>query len=142
MRQPVKRSSPPGFLLVEAVFSAVLIAVGLVFINRGLSGQLQAVRTVEDYETLLSLAQSKLAELESARLFNRAIPPDANGLFGVPYQNYRWTIRAVPREDLKNDADQPIAAEVTITVQRAAERSSVVSLSAIWCADWVPPEWF
>ena len=62
MGRPAKSSSRRGLLLVEAVLAAVVIAVGLVFISRGLAGQLRALRTVEEYDTLLSLGHGKLLE--------------------------------------------------------------------------------
>ncbi len=91
MKRPGRRASQQGLLLVEAVLSAVVIAVGLVFISRSLGGQLRALSTVEAYDTLLLLAQSKLAELEGWGLKQQPIPSQQlRGSFGEPYGGYRW----------------------------------------------------
>ena len=73
MKPPAKRASRRGLLLVEAVLSAVVIGVGLSFITRGLASQLRALRSVEEYDTLLSLARSTLQELEANGLLERKV---------------------------------------------------------------------
>jgi hypothetical protein len=129
-------------LLVEAILSAVVIAVGLVFVSRGLSSQLKALRTVEEYEVLRSLAHGKLLELEGQRLSGSPPPLDPTGTFEEPYQAYRWTITARPRDDVTDQDGNPLASAVTVTVQQDNRPSSVVRLSAIWPMDWVVPAWF
>jgi hypothetical protein len=156
-------SSQRGLLLLEAGLSAVVIAVGLVFISRGLTNQLGALRAVGEYETLLSLAHGKLSELEAKRLEFEGIPPPPGGSEGSfetsgdasSGSEYQWTVSAARREDLDVDAQgQPLFSEVTLTVRRLsaepvggapagdASRSPVVVVSAIWPAAWVPAEWY
>ena len=145
MKRPAKcslRNQAEGLLLVEAVLSAVVIAVGLVAISRGLSNQLQAIRRVEEQETLLVLAHDKLAELEAERLFHHPGPPDATGVYAAPYGAYRWTIAASVRDDARDAAGDSLMSEVTLTVRRDVERSASVRLVALWPKDWVPPQWF
>ncbi len=140
MRRPAKCSSQQGFLLVEAVLSAVVIAVGLTFVSRGLSNQLRALQTVGEYDTLLSLARGKLLELEGARLF-RTPSSEARreGVFQEPYQAYRWTVTATLR---KEENGETPTSSVVLTVQRSHGPSFLVRLSAIWPTDQVPASWF
>jgi hypothetical protein len=132
-------SSQRGLLLVEAVLSAVVIAVGLVFISRSLTSQLKALRTMEEHEVLLSLAHGKLGELEAERLAD--LPPT----HGRPEGSFEWMVDAALRGDLEADADgRPLFSEVTLTVRHGDDerRSSAVTLSAIWLTRWVPAEWY
>ncbi len=161
MVRPAECSSQRGLLLVEAVLSAVVIAAGLVFISRGLTSQLKALRAIDEYETLRSLAHGKLLELEAERL--SGTPPTeerAGGSFGIPSETasgtaYQWKVVAVRRAELDTDSyGQPLFSEVTLTVRQApppndvvggqagADRSPTVTLSAIWPTDWIPAEWF
>jgi hypothetical protein len=128
-------------LLVEAVLSAVVIAVGLVFVTRGLSSQLKALRTVEEYDALLSLAHGTLLRLESERLSGRPVPSAPTGTFEPPYQAYQWTIRATPRADMTDPEGHPLISEVILTVERASPPISSISLRAMWPNAWVPGEW-
>lgn len=139
MKRPATSSSARGLLLVEAVLSAAVIAVGLVFISRGLSGQLRALRAVEEHETLLALAHRKLLELETVRSAARPVPPNREGLFAPPDDGTRWAMSAAAREE--EEPGDPLA-DITVTVKRAAMPSTAVSLSAVWRADQVPAEWF
>ena len=150
MGRPATSPSQRGLLLVEAGLCAVVIAVGLVFISRGLANQLKALRTVDEYETLLSLAHGKLSELEAQRLAGIPQPPGRpEGSFEMADEasstsEYQWSVAAVRREDLDVDKEgRPIFSHITLTVRREGDdrRSSAVSLSAIWPTAWVPAEW-
>ena len=137
-----------GFLLMEAILSAVVIATGLVMISRALSHQLGAIRAVEQYDGLLPLAQRKLAEWEMQRL--RGGPSGSepqNGVAAVatalrPEQ--QWRVTAIRRTDLELSADgEAIFSEIKLWVgprAEAAGRSMV--LSAIWPSEWVPENWY
>ena len=159
MGRRARCSSSRGLLLVEAVLSAVVIAVGLVFISRGLSSQLTAIRTVEEYDTLLALARRKWLELEAERLSRLPVAQEARtgscdgqGEEG-PDAAYQWTITAIRRPQLGMGSDgAPLFSEVTLTIRRTAKprsgapvgnehRSSAVLLSAIWPSEWVPATW-
>lgn len=140
---PLRRGGAPrGLLLVEAILAAVVIAVGLVFISQGLASQLKALRTIEEYEVLLSLGQGRLLKLEALGLNGSALPVVPRGTFGRPYQGYRWTLTASARDDVTDANGNPLMSTVTITVQGELSRSPSVRLSAIWPMTWVPPEWF
>ena len=149
MTRQAKRSSQRGLLLVEAVLSAIVIAVGLVFISRGLGSQLRAIHTVEEYETLLSLAHGKLAEFETQRLVQPTQPMSVEGTFDEPYQAYRWTLSATPRDgdtEWKDTVGTPLTSDVTLTVEQTGDASTtqpgrqappMVRLRAVWPSDWI-----
>lgn len=160
-----RRSSPRGLLLVEAVLSAVVIAVGLVFISRGLANQLKAMETVAAYDRLLTLARRKWLELEAERLSGLQVNEERpRGSFGSveeqdPDSAFQWEIRASRRPVLGVDSkDEPLVSEVTLTISRLPDlpqaeggaggsagdpdrRGPVVIQSAVWPIHWVPPEW-
>ena len=141
MGPPVKSSSSRGLLLVEAVLSAVVIATGLVFISRGLSGQLKALRTMEEHDVLLSLANGKLLELEGDRLTRASSGAPMDGAFSEPYAAYHWLMVATPRQgpsDLKDNDGRPLTSDILLTVARSGAPSSSVTLRAIWPSEWVP----
>ena len=140
MRPRATRSSSRGLLLVEAVLSAVVIATGLIFISRGLSGQLRALRTTGEHDLLLSLASGKLLELEGDRLARDARGAPTAGAFPDPYTAYAWTLVAAPRQgrfDLADKAGAPLTSDVALTVTRHDVPSSSVTLRAIWPSAWV-----
>lgn len=138
MGRPAKWCSQRGLLLVEAVLSAVVIATGLVFISRGLAGQLKALQTLEAYDRLLLLAHGRLTELETALLARRPTPLK-EGRFEEPYAGYRWSVSAVRRQDVPGT---PSASDVTLIVADAASTSPGLKLAAIWPTEWLPQEWF
>ena len=137
--------SQRGLLLVEAVLCVVVIAVGLVFIERGLGSQLQALRAVTAYETLTGLAHDKLLELEVKRRADRLQPQDRRGTFEAPAAAYQWHLSMTLRNDLADENHQPLAGDVLLTVERADRRDRVspaLQLRAVWPVDNIPPEWF
>lgn len=137
-----KPRSQRGILLIEAVLSTVVIAVGLVFISRALSGQMKALQVVSEYDTLLALAQGKLLEFEAQRLASSQLPDAHEGSFPEPYQGYQWRMTARDREaDPLDDDGNPLSSEVTVVVQQGHRDASAVRLSAIWPKDWVPNTW-
>ena len=138
MARPAKFSSRQGLLLVEAVLSAVVIATGLVFVSRGLGGQLQALRRLEEADLLLRLAHGKLTELEAALVAQR-LSPERSAFFGRPHEAYRWTVTAARRPQ---ESGEPLVADVTLTVAREGSTSPGMTLVAVWPAEWLPSEWF
>ena len=138
MQQRARCRSRQGLLLVEAALSAVVIAIGLVFISRGLSSQLRALRTLEEQDTLLALATGKLTELESLHLFGHAGSLPFVGTFDPPYQQYRWTLAVQPNPTVTDAQDQPLADDVALTVERTTPPASALRLRAIWPREWMP----
>ncbi len=131
-------------LLVEAILSAVVIGVGLVFITRGLASHLKALRAVEEYDALLSLAQTKLLELEAQRLFHAAPAPESEGAFEASHQTGRcpaprWKIAAKQQETEETETPP---SEITLSVWCGEGPSASITLSAVWPTALVPPSWF
>ena len=140
MERPARFSSRRGLLLVEAVLSAVIIAAGLAFISRGLGSQLQALRRVEDYDTLLTLAHNQLLQLEREQFGGPPHPSSLNGTFPAPYQDYRWAVAATPRQgpdDLIDHEERPLTSDVTFTVSRSGTPSAALQLHTVWPSEWL-----
>lgn len=136
MKRPDPLASPKGILLVEAVLSAAVIAVGLVFISRSLGGQLRSLEAVEAYDRLLPLAQSKLKELEGWGLKQQVIPQEQRqGEFGEPDSGYLWLLKASAHA-LPADSAATLS-DVTLTVHSKDNPSRQVSLQAVWPTSWL-----
>ena len=142
MRRPARWSSAVGVLLVEAVLSSVVIATGLAFITRGLSNQLRALRTFEEYDRLSSLAHAELLELEQ-RMLLRQLPSQAKDVpFDAPYAHYHWTVTVttLPQPE-GQEAAMPMC-EVALALRRVDGASSQVNVSSLWPDDQrIPNEW-
>lgn len=140
-----------GLLLLEAVLATLVVSVGLVFIVRGFATHLRAIRSVEEYATLLPLARGKLLELESKALSSPTSPAPpltvddlSGGTFSEPYQACEWTLSASLPEDPETylaDASGSLIAEVTVMVRRHDRPSATVRLMALWPTAWFPPGW-
>ena len=147
MKRRATRLSQRGLLLLEAVLSAVVIAVGLVFISRALSQQLRALGDVERHEALVALAQGKLEELEAQVRARKAPQQITDVAFSEPYGQasgeYRWSLRITPLSAEEADADQTIVrvSRVILTVQRSEPVTSLVTLSSLWPTAMIPQEW-
>ena len=140
MGRQATRCSSRGLLLVEAVLSAVVITTGLIFISRGLSGQLRAIRTIEAYDMLCSLAGGKLLELEHDQLARGGAGAPMQGVFPEPFADYDWTLLATPRlgaADLKDQQGAALTSDVVLTVEHRGAAASAVALRAIWPSAWV-----
>ena len=133
------RRSLRGVLLVEAVLSAVVIAVGLSFITRALGGQLKALQGIEEYAVLAELAQQIMRTHEAQVQDGRVPRGPREGVFHEPYAAYEWTLNAAALDD--PDLAVP-ASRVTLSVRRSDHPSSRFSVQAVWPTSLVPPEWF
>ena len=134
MKRPDRLASSQGLLLVEAVLSAVVIAVGLTFITRGLGGQLRALEAVEAYDKLLPLAQSKFNELEGLGLKQKAIPnSELEGNFDAP-SGYHWQLE---KKSHTVSSGAPALTDVTLMVFSEANPKRKVSLSGVWPTAWL-----
>ncbi len=139
MRRRDRRGSQRGLLLVEAVLSAVVIAVGLVFISRALGGQLGAIHRLEASDARLALVRSKLLEWESLCLAGLPLQ-DRAGAFPEPFADYRWVLGTTPRADVTKKDGTVAAAAASITVERAEQPGSSLTLTAIWPDTWAPQQ--
>ena len=137
MRRRAKWRSGAGLLLVEAVLAAVAIAVGLVAVSRGLSGQLQALRSLEAREAALAAAGGTLLEWESRGLADRPLPAEAAGnVAGAAGTS--WSVRAAPTA---MDATGVAASVVALTVTRSGPPRAAARLAPAWPLSWIPSSW-
>lgn len=126
-----------GVLLVEAMLSAVIIGTGLVFISRGLSTQLKALRTVEEYDRGIALARAIMMELEAERTSGHILlDRPLQGGFGAPYELYQWMLAIGPKTD-----EQDTVRQLTLTVQRSDGLAPPVVIRMIWPKTFLLMEW-
>ena len=140
MRQPATLNlRQRGFLLAEAMLTAVVIAVGLIFISRGIAGSLQVLSRLQQTETFLRLADSALNRLETqAQRFH--LSPRLEGLFDPPDESYQWTLTTEPMQlGLAGIHDDAFRA-VTLTVHRLEAPQPAVRVKTIWPASWITSE--
>ena len=133
------RGSARGLLLVEAILSAVAIAVGLVVISRGLASPLRALQAIEGYDALLAPAHSALIELETAHIFGVAGAMMRSGALSGS-SAYGWAVAGSPREgpqDLKATDGRALTSDITLTVDQRTASPLSVSVQAVWPSDWV-----
>ena len=131
--RPQPRASR-GVLLVEAVLSAVVIAVGLTFITRALGSQLKALQRVEEYAVLMDLAQQTLRTRDVDVQAGRQPRGPREGTFQEPYTAYQWTLSAAALEN-------PDISRVTLSVSRT-DRATSYTVRVVWPTTLVPPDWF
>ncbi|MBI4343221.1 MAG: hypothetical protein HY601_00200 [Candidatus Omnitrophica bacterium] len=139
MRRQALPGSRAGLLLVEAVLSAVVIAVGLVFISRSFSGQLRALDATRRQDTLMALARSKLNELEGERLTGAGNLLQLDGAFEAPYAAYRWSLEVAPREDWVDAAGAALMHQVILTIAQEGAPGRGLRVKTLWPSQWVTP---
>src|SRR3989338_6845843 len=129
------RRSVQGVLLVEAVLSAVVIAVGLTFITRALGSQLRALQRVEEYAVLTELSQQAMRTMEVDVQAGKPPRGPQDGSFDAPYQAYQWALSAAALDD----RDLPFEmSRVTLSVHSADRPSATYSVQAVWPSSVVP----
>lgn len=136
MKRPAASSWQRGLLLVEAALAAVSIAVGLVFLTRGLSSQLRAIQRLKEQDGLQAAAHTLLAELEGSRLFGHTGPQESDGTVEAGSSTYGWVLTAAPCEALRDAQDNPLAAEVTVALQPAGRPGPSLGFWSIWPIEW------
>jgi hypothetical protein len=121
------------------VLSAVVIAAGLVFVTRGLGGQLRALDSVRSYDILSALAHDQLGALEARVLSGTEAPVlPSQGGFEEPYQAYRWSVDAAAREP---DETGMVLSDVALTVSEGGEGARSLTIAAVWPVERVPQGW-
>ena len=134
-----KGRSRQGFLLVEAVLSAVVIAVGLVFVSRALASEVKALRTVEEAAVVAWLAQNLMRELEGQVQDGRAPSRERRGTFDAPNAGYQWALSAVA---INAGDEEPSRGVVTLVIRRTGTQANVTAMRAVWPLDYIPGDWF
>lgn len=140
MPRPGTFRSPQGLLLVEAVLAAAAVAVGLVAISRGLSGQLQALRQLEAHEQVVTQVQALVAEFEARGAGGRRLPAAASGAV-EDAADTTWSVHAARRADLPDAAGDPLAADVQVEVNRQERPRITIRVSPVWPVNWIPETW-
>ena len=137
MKRPAKsRSNTRAFLLLEATLTAVVIAVGLVFISRSLSNSLKALARIQQVDRLLRLAESALSDLEAEVQQFGTLPSDA-GTFEPPDERYRWQIASESVQHPLGDLPTEVFRAVTLTVSPVDRAVPTVRVHTIWPASWL-----
>ncbi len=131
--------SQRGLLLVEAILSAIIVAVGLVFVSRALSSEVNALHVVEESATVFPLADATLRAMNGVVQSGRAPGTKRDGTFDPPNAGYRWIASAQPLET--GDA-QPRYGMVTLTIRRVRDDAIMTFVRALWPMEFVPTEWF
>lgn len=122
-----------GFLLVEAMLTALVIAVGLVFISRGVGGSLKALASLQEYDRLIRVAESRLHELESLAQLQQAVEV-RDGAFEPPDERYGWsiTVEPFPVAELADGA----LCLVTLRVSPLDDPHPMVRVQTVWPSTW------
>jgi hypothetical protein len=137
MDRPARlRSSLRGLLLVEATLATVVIAVGLVFISRGIAGSLKALSRIQELDRLLQLAESTFCEVEAHA---QAVQPVSlgTGIFPQPSDRYGWTLSIDPVPATFSGVDPQAFRSVILTVSRSTTTTPSVRLQSVWPIEWI-----
>ena len=117
---------------MEAVLSAVVIAVGLSFITRALGGQLKALQGVEEYAVLTELTQQAMRTMEVDVQAGKQPRGPQDGAF-------QWALSAT----VLDDPDLPFEmSRITLSVHRTDAPGPAYTVHVIWPSDVVPKDWF
>ena len=130
--------SQRGLLLVEAILSAIIVAVGLVFVSRALSSELKALQVVEESAAVSSVASNMLRELDGLVQIGQAPATKREGTFDSPNAGYRWVLSAGP---LDTGEPEPRYGIVRLTIRRVRDDAVVTMMRALWPMAFVPTEW-
>lgn len=128
--------SQRGLLLVEAILSAIIVAVGLVFVSRALSSELKALQVVEESAAVSSLASNMLREMDGLVQSGQAPATKREGTFDSPNAGYRWALAAQDTGE-----PEPRYGIVRLTIRRVRDDAVVTVMRALWPMAFVPPEW-
>jgi hypothetical protein len=113
-----------------------VLAVGLVFIARGLGNSLKALSALERSETLRHLAESQFAELEIHA--QQGQPLARTGSCASPRAACRWTLQDADAQspDIP-EALRPSVRLVTLTVTSEPPATPEVRLYTLWPSEWL-----
>jgi hypothetical protein len=115
-----------------------VIAVGLVFIARALSGSLNLLARLQTTDRLVRVAQSVLAELE---LQAQQIPPLGlrEGSCDASDGDCRWTLTVQPARLPPAQITDGAFRAITLTIVSASGHAATVRLHTLWPSAWVEP---
>ena len=128
-----------GFLLLEAILSAVVIATGLVLISRSLSSQLNALHAIDQYEALLPYAEHQWLEWEALRLATTAKATDPReGLVAGTRVHWRVTAHQRPQEE---GASDEFFSDIHM-IMSGEERERSLTMEVVWPSTWASEAWY
>ncbi len=107
-----RKSADQGFSLLEVIVALAIMAVGFVTMLQLFSGSIRSVSLSEQYLKAVTLANSKLSELEMLNF-------ESDTFFGTfeDEENYRWELELRPYETPLNDPDKNInLSEVILSI--------------------------
>ena len=135
----MRRRHCRGFLLLEAILSAVVIATGLVLISRSLSSQLNALHVMDQYEELLPHAQRQWLEWEALRLATttKAADPRESLVAGT---KVHWHVTAHQRPQEEDVSDESFS-DIHVMVN-GDERERSLTMDAVWPSAWTSELWY
>jgi hypothetical protein len=125
-----------AFLLIEASLSAVVIAVGLIFISRGISNSLYSLSRIRETDAAIRVAESALIQQEmylqvagKLSLNEPSFKSDLEG-FGVKESDEKISLSDY------GFGDESFRA-VELAMREEKRESSLLRLWVVW-----PDEWF
>lgn len=129
------RLSQRAFLLLEATVTAAVIAVGLVFISRGMGTSLKTLSSLQRYDRLLRLAESELNELSAQAQAGIAMPREGT-LDGADHDvTWELAVEGVTSKEIP-PAIGSVVCDVTLSVHPAQAATPLVRLATIWPKEW------
>lgn len=116
--------------------TAAVIAVGLVFISRGMGTSLKTLSSLQQYDRLVRLAESQLNEL-SGQAQAGIVTPLKEGTFDGADQDVAWelAVEGVTSKEIP-PAMGLVLCEITVSVHPAQAATPLIRLATIWPKEW------
>ncbi|OPY87509.1 MAG: hypothetical protein A4E72_01474 [Syntrophus sp. PtaU1.Bin208] len=118
--------SQGGFTLIEIMIALTVLALVVAAVAQALAQSLALAHRIKEETTLSLLAQSKMAEIESAK----EIPVADRGHFSGDYSHYVWQV-TVSESSLSTLQK----VEVTVMDALSSDKSGGYTLSSFLCKD-------
>ena len=107
-----RRKAEGGFTLLEVVVALAIMAVGFVTVLQMFSGGVKSVDLSDQYLRAITLAGSKLSELEIKNFETEKL----SGIFENE-ERFRWEVNITPYEsDLNEEGSDPLLSKINLTV--------------------------
>jgi len=114
-----------GFTLIEMMIALTILALVVAAVSQALAQSLSLAHRIKEETTLSLLAQSKMAEIESAR----EMPVSDRGTFSGEFSHYAWQVTV-------NDSGLSSLQKVEVTVRDTlADKADSFTLLSFQCRD-------